>query len=448
MSDVRDVEREAIVAEARSNGAADAPFAVDGAPRDSGMRFGAGPDTDAEPPPQPSTWERLILPVPEAFFTTAPPSRAWLLRDSRTRAGVLPLGKVGQCIAEGGAGKTMAAFQLAIAVATGTPWLGTFDVAIPGEPGEDGKRRPRTGRALVIVGEEDADEAHRRLYRARRATGAPIPPHGSIVVLPLHGVPAPMLMRDDHGEPTDAPFLRWLRAYLETNGQWDLIVVDPLSRFAGPDAEIDNAVATRFVQSLESIATLTGATVIVCHHTNKLSRRGGAVEAVAGRGSSALVDGVRWQCSLGVERYKFDDPEAQARLGEIVTWANPKTNYSRRADDVLLRHDLDNGGALVPIDDADREALRDLRDAGPTRAASTARAAAVEVKVRDDAEKLLTIVRANPWIGTRKLLDKSRLGSPALGRALEALLETGRVENRPGAVGKRIDPHYFATVTP
>jgi len=317
-------------------------------------------ETDGERAP--SRWEALVTPAPVEWFTTKPAARAWLLRDARRPKadGLLPLGKVGQLIAEGGAGKTMAAFQLAVSVATLVPWLGAFDVAIPGQDG-----RPRAGRVLVIVGEEDADEAHRRLYRARKATNAPIPQEGSIVVLPLAGVPCPMLERDQAGNLRSAPFLLWLRRYVEAHGPWHVIVVDPLSRFAGPDAEIDNAAATRFIQSLESISTLTDATVLVCHHTNKLSRKGGAVDSSAGRGSTALVDGARWECSLGVERVTLDDPAAQERLGTLVTWAHTKSNYSRRAEGLVLRSDGDNGGALVPLDPADLEAVQAARGRDP-----------------------------------------------------------------------------------
>jgi len=317
-------------------------------------------DSDAERPP--SFWEPLVISAPRAWYETNPPRRAWLLRDARRPKadGLLPLGKVGQLIAEGGAGKTMGAFQLAIAVATCSQWLGAFDVAIPGGDG-----KPRKGRVLFIPAEEDAEECHRRLHKARRATGAPIPEDGRIVVLPLAGVMCPMLERDEHRNIVTAPFLTWLRGYLDAHGPWDLIIVDPLSRFAGPDAEIDNAAATQFIQSLESIATLTGATVLVCHHTNKLARRGGSVEAVAGRGSSALVDGVRWQCSLGSERIKLEDPDAQERLGELVVWTHTKTNYSRRAEELLLRRDLDNGGALVPVDETDLETVQAARGRDP-----------------------------------------------------------------------------------
>jgi RecA-family ATPase len=307
---------------------------------------------------QAAQWESRVVPAPVDWYTQAPPKRTWLLRDTRTPRsdGVLPLGKVGQIIAEGGAGKTMAVVQLAIAVATGTRWLGALDVASP-------------GRVFHAVGEEDAEEMHRRLYRARRCANAPIPPADSIVVLPLAGVTCPMLELDERRNLREGPFLPWLRGRLASEKGWRLIVVDPLSRFAGPDAETDNAAATRFVQALESVAATTGATVLNPHHTNKLSRSKGAIDGTAGRGSTGLFDGARWQCSLGTEQLEIDDPDARERLGEIVTLAFTKSNYSRRAQPIVLRHDVDNGGALVPLDDEDLAIVQAARGNEPARAA-------------------------------------------------------------------------------
>jgi len=359
----------------------------------NGARHGASDDTDGEPP-QPPTWTPLVIPAPVEWFTEQPPARTWLLRDSRRPKGngLLPLGRVGQIIGEGGASKTMAAMQLAVSVATGVPWLATFTVATK-------------GRVLLIVGEEDAEEVRRRLYRVRASMGAPIPEPDTIVVLPLAGVPCAMLERDACKNMVEAPFLPWLRGWLREHGPWSLVIVDPLSRFAGPDAEIDNAAATRFVQALESIATETRATVLVTHHTNKLARQGGAVQAAAGRGSSALVDGVRWQCSLGVERLAHETPEVQERLGELVTWSHTKSNYSKRADDLLLRRDPDNGGALMPLGIDEHVRVESARARMSTRGQNKAKKDAAN-DARDTAEDgaVDRAVAARPGIPTRDLV--------------------------------------------
>lgn len=299
-------------------------------------------------------WSTLVRPAARKWFTEAPPTRLWLLRDNRTSlgSGVLPLGKVGMLIGEGGVSKTMALIAFAIAVATGTTWFGCFDVDVDAQ-----------GRVLLLLGEEDPDEVQRRCYNAARASKTNPPPDDSIVAVPLAGVPCSMIETDEHGNAIDAPFLLWLRSYVAANGPFTLILVDPLSRFAGKDAEIDNAAATRFVQALESIAKETGATVIVAHHTNKSSRgNGAAVNGAAARGSSAIFDGVRWAASLSAERIASSDATALPdALAEIVTLATVKSNYSRKGDPVFLRRDGENGGALVPLDEMDLEIVREAR---------------------------------------------------------------------------------------
>ena len=313
----------------------------------------AARDPAAEPMVAQGAWLDRVAPCVTEWFSTPPPRRSWLLRDSRANdSGVLPRGKVGLVLAEGGAGKTMALCQLALAVASHepAPWVGCFTV-------------PEQGRVLLLLGEEDADEVRRRLYNARRATGAPLPEPRSIIVVPLAGLPCPMVEADDRGLPIDAPFLTWVRAYMKDAGPFALVIVDPLSRFAGLDAEVDNAAATRFVQALESIASDSGATVVVAHHTNKLARGGGArMSGASARGSSAIVDGVRWAAALSSERLEASDGDHP----ELVTLSIVKSNYARKAAPVTLRRDSDNGGALVPISEAERErASQAAADATP-----------------------------------------------------------------------------------
>lgn len=344
--------------------------------------------------PAPSSWATHVVPVPTAWYEKPPAARTWLLRDARRAKsdGLLPLGKVGQLIAEGGAGKTMMACQLAIAVATGERWLGWFEVAAK-------------GRVLLALGEEDADEIHRRLFRARNAGKTAIPDLGSIVTLPLAGIPAAMLEKDDRGNLAETQFLIWLRGWMKANGPWSLLIVDPLSRFAGPDAEIDNAAATRFIQALESLAGETGATVLVAHHTTKASRNGQQVLGAAGRGSSALLDGVRWQCSLGIEKIDTaGGAEEQERLGEIGVLNFTKSNYSRRAEPLLLRKDAENGGALLPLDEFDAEMVEKVRSGESAAEARAARKEAERTKkVHLDAVALVVHVRECPGDTVRSI---------------------------------------------
>jgi RecA-family ATPase len=293
---------------------------------------------------------KLLVTATEEWYTTPLPERRWLLRDTRhpKKPGVFPLGKVGQLISEGGIGKTRELISLAVATTTGGLWLGTFEVSEP-------------GRVLLVLGEEDAEEARRRLFTAARV-GRVTPRSGDIDILPLAGLPVAMLERDDHGNIVDAAFLEWLRKGANIDS-YRLVVVDPLARFAGFDAEKDNAAGTRFIQALETLVSPERG-VLNAHHTNKISRgKNGRLEASAGRGVTAFVDGARWQAGMAVDRYQFDSPEQRDRLGRVVIFGVTKSNYSKIPEDVLLRYDDDNDGALVPLDEDDLATIEAVRAA-------------------------------------------------------------------------------------
>lgn len=276
----------------------------------------------------------------DRWLDAEPPPRRYLLSDST--AGVLPLGRVGMLVAGGGMGKSWALTQLALAVATGRPWLGTFTV-------------DRPGAVLLALAEEEADEMRRRLYYAAQEMGLSdaerVEALANILPLPLAGVPVALTYGSEEEKPSpdeiDTAFSQALRTRLESSGvEWRLLILDPVSRFAGPDVEIDNAAATRFVQSLERFTNVAGGpTVLVAHHSTK-SSRGGESSATAARGSSALTDGIRWQANL--------DPVTEGQGADAKTVPGlaclrvTKSNYGRYPEPLYLRRVEERHGALRP----------------------------------------------------------------------------------------------------
>lgn len=288
-----------------------------------------------------------------------PSDRTWLLMrpGERSSVGVLPLGKAGMIAAAGGVGKTMALVQLALGVATGDGWLEHFTT-------------PHPGRVLLALGEEDEEEIHRRMYAAAKARSLTAAQredaYRRIVALPLAGVPVALVQSDNDGNTTPTPFLLELRARLAREADeadpWRLIILDPLSRFAGVDAETDNAAATRFVQEVESMLATPGRpSILVAHHTTKASRLGtvAADMIVSGktdpalsttaRGSTALVDGFRWVAAL-------------ERAGdEAAVFAVTKSNYAAHGAPVALQRI--QGGALREMNAGERKAFEDANGA-------------------------------------------------------------------------------------
>ncbi len=273
----------------------------------------------------------------------APPLRPLLTVKTDTGSVVMfmPTGKVIMLAAPGGTGKTQILVQLAIAIAGGKPWLETYDVPTPGH-------------VLLVVGEEDNDELHRRIRGAVGATqawGESDLIDANLHVLSIRGQAAGLTDKD--GGPTE--FFKELRGGLAAlpGIEFSMIILDPASRFLGPEAEIDNAAATRWIEHAEELTQLPGRpTVLFAHHTNK-NALGGETDQGAARGSSALTDGARWQANL--DRVMIQDKDEKGH-NKGKPYLDPshvilrvvKANYCAIAPPLLLVRDLERGGFLKP----------------------------------------------------------------------------------------------------
>jgi hypothetical protein len=292
-------------------------------------------------------------PFDPALLSVVPPPRRWLLRHpTRDGApcapgdgdGLLPASKVGAILAEGGAGKTMVAVSLAVALVTGRRWLGHFDV----------DREAMSGKILLGLAEEDAEEIHRRFYQAAKQyeldTAERAKVASQIVALPLAGMPVPLIAYGDDGRTlVDSSHLLALREMLTRDAGphgWSLILLDPLARWAGPDVEADNSVATRFVQTLETLNAVPGRPfVLLNHHSSKAARRAGSVDS---RGVTAITDAMRWTF------------EMRAEGGDVLV-RQAKSNYSiPMAEELRL---VRGPGGLLRVPTESEQRARDARKA-------------------------------------------------------------------------------------
>lgn len=292
-----------------------------------------------------------LRPVGEVYGSSwlaeLPPTRQCVLtRDGKP---FLVQGKVGLLLAPGGTGKTYALAQLAVAVATGGKWLGTYEAT--------------KGRVLLALGEEDAEELRRRIYYTAKGLGLSDHERAEIgrnmTVLGLSGRSLAMLGRTDKGEPEASAWFQEWRASLAAAGPWRCILLDPWSRWGGHDVETDNNAATRGVELLEELTQLDGSpTVLVAHHTRKKGKeeKTSGADADAARGASALVDGARWACNL-VRLGYLDMAEERPILALRVT----KTNYTGPAPELLLTRDETASGVLRPLTPAELAAVKEER---------------------------------------------------------------------------------------
>lgn len=237
-----------------------------------------------------------------------PPGQPALLYGSDGKTLYMPAGKVGLLAAPGGVGKTTILAQLAVSVASGRAWFGMYPVARP-------------GKVLFVLGEEDEGNIDWLIWRATAAvvsglTDAERDHVHNAVYANLYTQSVAGL-----GVAMDGNYHPELLAFLESEGLFSLVILDPASRFFPAEAETDNAAATRFIESLERLTQADGnPTILFAHHTGK-----GGVNATESsqndaRGSSAIVDGGRWMASL--RRHRAVDGMPDRATLEVV-----KTNY-------------------------------------------------------------------------------------------------------------------------
>jgi hypothetical protein len=262
-------------------------------------------------------------------FTTGGKTRDYLL-----------LGKTGMIAGAGGHSKTSSLCYLVMSVATGRQWLGTFDVAEPGE-------------VLLVLGEEDGEEIMRRMQSIARALNLTESErqlaYDRIHVLPAYGTDVRLC--DGAGVSTwvhDQLLKHLHRGKIE----WKLVVLDPASRFMSSASENDAASATRFVEALERLTSVPGGPCVLCaHHLSKGAMRTGDKDQGAPRGSSALVDGVRWLAVFDRPQLKTEELDQLGVSGVsgdgLVRLGIHKTNYTPRSDRPHYFR-VSEGGVLVP----------------------------------------------------------------------------------------------------
>ena len=219
--------------------------------------------------------------------------------------GLIPKGVLGVLTATGGTGKTFWLLALAMAGANG----GSFGPI----------HAPKPLNVLVICAEDTQDELDRRLWDIGKGQ-LPANLHRISIV----GELGP-LMRLEGSTPVLADTYYWLDDTLALYPDLDLLILDPLSRLYGLD-ENNSSHATRWIQALESLNKKYLLNTLCSHHTSK--HTAGRISQNMSRGSSAIVDGCRWQGGLvrmdeeGADRLGIENPR------DYIIFDAPKSNYA------------------------------------------------------------------------------------------------------------------------
>jgi DNA primase catalytic core len=275
---------------------------------------------------------RFIEEMPVNFLLNEAPSMPSLVTrtdEYDKEITFIPRGIVGSLVGAGGIGKTHFLTQLAISIITGQDFLNSFKITKPGP-------------VALILGENSYDDIHRLLqktikgfygkdlhsFRDRlREAGR------RLALYSVAGMNASFI--DQYGNTSTFynTFVNYL-VLMEPEEGWSCIILDPASRFMGPEAEKDNAAATAFISLLENtIQQLKGnPTVLFGHHMSKNAIGSLDTDASASRGASGLTDGVRLQINL--EKVSKEDEDKNKIKMKVA-----KTNHTARPKEQILTKD-------------------------------------------------------------------------------------------------------------
>lgn len=279
---------------------------------------------------------KLLLPPWESVRAVDPPKRAPVLVE-----GVLRRGHVALLAGKAKTGKSWAAIQLAVAVATGGSWMG-FPCA--------------KGRVLYIDPEIDRPSLDQRFAKVCRALGEDAAEvEARVVKWCLRGVTTAK------GEPPFIDDVAHDVAARCSRGDFDLVVVDSCSCFLRGD-ENSSVDVHRFFAQVHRIVAATGAATFAVHHYGK-----------GDAGDRSSIDRSRGSSVWG------DSPDAPLSLTEILPKEGKPSDYLADRERALVLEDsgLREFAGIEPVHLVYRYPVHRLDEDGITKdwapRASTAR---------------------------------------------------------------------------
>lgn len=250
-------------------------------------------------------------------FVAPPPPLDYVLPN-------MVAGTVGALVSPGGAGKSMLALQLAAQIAGGPDLLEVGELP--------------TGPVIYLPAEDPPTAIHHRLH----ALGAHLSDEQR------HAVAAGLLIQPLIGSLPNIMAADWFDGLKRAAEGRRLMVLDTLRRFHIEEENASGPMA-QVIGRMEAIAADTGCSIVFLHHASKGAAMVGAGDQQqASRGSSVLVDNIRWQSYLSsmtsaeAEEWGVDDDQRRF----FVRFGVSKANYGAPFKDRWFRrHD---GGVLKP----------------------------------------------------------------------------------------------------
>ncbi len=239
-------------------------------------------------------------------------------------------GTVGALVSPGGAGKSMLALELAINVAGGADLLGLGPQDL--------------GKVVYLTAEDPRPAVEHRLF----AIGS------YLEKIEWSTVASGLKIYTLFGARTDVMEPEWFDKICQLAGTGcRLLILDTLRRFHREE-ENDSGGMTKVIAQLEALATKTGCSLLFLHHASKAAAIAGVGdEQQASRGSSVLVDNIRWQGYVaGMSRKEAKEKEVdEEKRGRFARFGVSKANYGPLLPERWYRRH--EGGVLLPATEED-----------------------------------------------------------------------------------------------
>lgn len=263
----------------------------------------------------------------------APFDRAQIEKRPWLVPGLLMHGHVTQLFGAAGTAKSILAGHIGAAVAAGIGWAHWRAPAAPCQ-------------VLVISNEDDLNEHRRRAHEALAVLGIPQSAVEGRLHLYCTGGTTVLVSRDRSGVTATTPLYDMLRATM-LRDKTQLLILDPQIEFFEGVGENDNSGMLACLVRIRELARVTGAAILLVHHTGKGS------DGSSGRGASSVPGA----CRVTVSLTPMSEEEADDILGEqdrekrreYIKLTGVKANYSATGDEAWLHRVLrDYQGEKTP----------------------------------------------------------------------------------------------------
>lgn len=338
-----------------------------------------------------------------------PPTRDYII------GGLLAPGKSAILGGFGGVSKTQLALQICVAIVLGARFL---------------EKPVKEGRAIAILGEEDAEEISRRVSAvARRGkfSDAQVKRmEENIRAFPMVGKDVRLTSKVG-ADLKEQPFAEKIISAAKKFGDVRMIVIDHLALVHGGDFNArEDAALTMRVANL--IAQETGAAVLILAHTPKSAQDAEESDASMIAGSTAFVDQSRaaWVLATMRENEAKTFGISDDARREYVSLKVVKSNYGPTGDEFWFKRvPFDEVGLLEPVTLSKAEA-------------------AAKSSINLDGKVLTFVAQHRGQYSKSRLRDRHSGKSKTFAAskadveiAIDTLLDAGRLINRPPTAEER-----------